>query len=353
MIRYCLNLRAAGEGRTSILWTDSGARRRRRLGWLVAGVALVGTLLVVWLAPPVPPLLPAAEPVQRAAVLPSAARAAAQQAHGSAAGGALLDASPRSAAMAPGFEAQLLTMVYGSMGGATLWKVFQGGVNSDDPQQRVLAYRALRLCAAASPPYSAYAPPLIERPAWMSDSAIVQADRARSEMLLRCAPFAIIRPDERNRFEHDLGSALDVSPRPPARGTAPTLEQTLTAERDQLRDAFERFGAAALIWAGADLLHFTEQLAAHAASGAAPLGSPATRLIPGVPELALCELGANCETDSNAALSLCYATGNCTGTLRERLLGALATEEQRGLALVQAQQLAAALRNGDLRGYGL
>lgn len=263
------------------------------------------------------------------------------------------DALARNAAAAPGFQAQLPAVVHGSMGGAALWKVFQGGANSEDPQQCVLAYRALRLCAAASPPYNAYAPPLVERPAWLSGAATLQADLARSEMLRRGAPFAVIRPDERTRLERELGSALDGPARQPARATESASEPGLVDERTRLRDAFARFGPAALVWAGADLVHYTEQLANRAASGAATRSSLIVRVSQSVAELALCELGASCDTDSNAALSLCYATGQCTGGLRDRLLADCASESERERAMLQARQLAAALRSGNLVRYGL
>lgn len=335
-----------------ILWIDSGARARRRQAWRLAGLAGAVLLGLAALGGGSVPPLPAPAALTPMAKAPPQAISLRQP------GTSPLDGLPRDthnrAAEEPrDFQTQLLAMVQGSMGGAALWQLFQDGTASADPQRRALAYRALRLCAAASPPYNAYPAPLVERPAWLSDAAVAQADQARGEMLKRCAPFAAIRPDERLRLERELGSLLDPPGRSNADPTAANPERTLTAERTHLRDTFTRYGAAGLVWAGADLVHYTEQMAARAATGAAQRGSPVTRLSPGVPALALCELDAGCEADSNAALSLCYATGNCSGSLRERLLADYATPEERDRAVTQARQLAAALRSGNLLRYGL
>ncbi len=333
------------------VWIDSSASRRRLGRWLAAGAAVTAGAMFVWPAAPLEPP-PATAPPARVTVASEAATPSAPPGR---------DVPPtdavRTGALAAqreaGFDEQLFAMVNGRLGGAELWAVFQRGTGSAQTQQRVLAYRALRLCAAASPPFNAYAAPLVERPAWLSDLAAAQADRARTELLQRCAPFASMRPDERLRWERDLGSTLDAPARPGRDAMPDEANAPLAAERAHLRDTFGRYGVAALAWAGAALAEYTEAAADRAAADRTQRSPSITRLGRTIPELALCEVSDGCAADSNAALSFCYATGNCEGSLRDRLLAEFRTDAERDHALLQARQLISALRSGNLRRYGM
>lgn len=73
----------------------------------------------------------------------------------------------------------------------------------------------------------------------------------------------------------------------------------------------------------------------------------------GMPELALCDLGAVCGADSQAALSVCVTVGACDGDLRERLLSSAAAMPERERMQREARQLGEAVRSGASARYGL
>ena len=333
------------------IWIDP--RPVTRLRWRVAlplGLAAVALLVagLGWLDRPPP--APGVRVAWRATDAAPAVHAA----------GAPLPPDGRTVAAAPStpaaasFEAQLLAVVYGAPGPQALWQLFQAGRHSTQPEQRYLAYQALRACAASVPPYSALPAPMAARPVWMTNESILLADRARADLLARCTPFSSIGRSDWQRHERELQTALETRPWP-ADAAAEPHAQALDLAHDRLQDFFARYGAAALAWAGSDLVDYIEglhglQAASTAGRATAP---PLARLTQGATDLALCELGAACGPDSTAALLVCYSTGNCTGSLQDRLLRAYATQAERDAAMAQARELADALRSGDLSRYGL
>lgn len=104
---------------------------------------------------------------------------------------------------------------------------------------------------------------------------------------------------------------------------------------------------AALAWSGDTVVEHTNRRALEMGE------DEVDTLGEGMPELALCDLGAVCGADSQAALSVCVTVGACDGDLRERLLSSAAAMPERERMQREARQLGEAVRSGASARYGL